>query len=62
MSKNAITHWDNVYRTKAPDGVSWYRPHLERSIDLIQRVDAICGQTLNTVRSLFHSQQRTRLT
>ena len=38
MSKNAITHWDTVYRTKAPNAVSWYRPHLERSIDLIQRV------------------------
>jgi 2-polyprenyl-3-methyl-5-hydroxy-6-metoxy-1,4-benzoquinol methylase len=38
MSKNVETHWDTVYRTKAPDAVSWYRPHLERSVDLIQRV------------------------
>jgi 2-polyprenyl-3-methyl-5-hydroxy-6-metoxy-1,4-benzoquinol methylase len=38
MSKNANTHWDTVYRTKAPDAVSWYRPHLETSIDLIERV------------------------
>jgi 2-polyprenyl-3-methyl-5-hydroxy-6-metoxy-1,4-benzoquinol methylase len=38
MSKDANTHWDTVYRTKAPDAVSWYRPHLETSIDLIQRV------------------------
>src|SRR4029434_4447916 len=37
-STNTNTHWDTVYRTKAPDAVSWYRPHLERSIDLIQRV------------------------
>ena len=30
-------HWDRVYREKAPDAVSWYRPHLERSIELIER-------------------------
>ena len=30
--------WDTVYRTKAPDAVSWYRPHLERSLELIQAV------------------------
>lgn len=30
-------HWDKVYRTKAPDAVSWYRAHLERSLALIAR-------------------------
>lgn len=25
-------HWEQVYETKAVDGVSWYRPHLDRSI------------------------------
>jgi SAM-dependent methyltransferase len=30
------SHWENVYRTKAPDAVSWYRPHLERSLELIK--------------------------
>lgn len=29
-------HWDQVYQTKAPDAVSWYRPHLERSLELIR--------------------------
>ncbi len=29
------THWDNVYKTKASDAVSWYRPHLEKSLELI---------------------------
>jgi SAM-dependent methyltransferase len=29
-------HWDRVYRTKRPDEVSWYRPHLEISLDLIR--------------------------
>jgi SAM-dependent methyltransferase len=28
-------HWDKVYRTKKEDEVSWYRPHLEISLDLI---------------------------
>jgi len=32
------TYWDTVYRTKAPDAVSWYRPHLERSLELIEAV------------------------
>jgi 2-polyprenyl-3-methyl-5-hydroxy-6-metoxy-1,4-benzoquinol methylase len=30
-------HWDTIYRTKAPDAVSWYRPHLETSLALIGR-------------------------
>lgn len=25
-------HWDSVYTAKAPDSVSWYRPHLDRSL------------------------------
>ncbi|WP_250478265.1 class I SAM-dependent methyltransferase [Caballeronia sp. INML1] len=28
-------HWEEVYRSKAPDAVSWYRPHLETSLRLI---------------------------
>jgi SAM-dependent methyltransferase len=31
------THWEKVYATKAPDQVSWYRPHLEVSLSLIER-------------------------
>jgi SAM-dependent methyltransferase len=31
-------HWETVYRTKAPDAVSWYAPHLETSIQLIERI------------------------
>jgi len=30
-------HWERVYRTKAADEVSWYAPHLERSMELIRR-------------------------
>lgn len=25
-------HWDEVYRTKSPDAVSWYRPRLQQSL------------------------------
>jgi SAM-dependent methyltransferase len=30
-------HWDKVYEEKVPTAVSWYRPHLERSLELIER-------------------------
>lgn len=30
-------HWDKVYSAKAPDQVSWYRPHLDTSLALIER-------------------------
>lgn len=30
-------HWEAVYREKATDDVSWYRPHLEKSVQLIQQ-------------------------
>lgn len=32
-------HWDAIYSSKAPDQVSWYRPHLEKSLALIERAD-----------------------
>lgn len=34
---DAESHWEKVYKTKAPDMVSWYQPHLERSLELITR-------------------------
>ncbi len=34
---NVETHWDKIYREKAPDAVSWYRPHLETSLALIEK-------------------------
>ena len=30
-------HWDTVYANKAPNAFSWYRPHLETSLALIDR-------------------------
>ena len=29
-------HWEGVYGQKTPDEVSWYRPHLERSLRFIE--------------------------
>jgi 2-polyprenyl-3-methyl-5-hydroxy-6-metoxy-1,4-benzoquinol methylase len=34
---NTQTHWEKIYTEKAPDAVSWYRPHLETSLELIGR-------------------------
>jgi SAM-dependent methyltransferase len=34
---NTQLHWENVYGTKAPNEVSWFRPHLERSLTFIER-------------------------
>jgi SAM-dependent methyltransferase len=31
-------HWENVYKTKAPNALSWYAPHLQTSFSLIERV------------------------
>lgn len=33
-------HWDKVYGEKASDAVSWYAPHLDKSLDLIERTAA----------------------
>jgi len=29
-------HWEKVYRTKQPNELSWYRPHLDVSLQLIE--------------------------
>jgi len=31
------THWEKIYKEKAPDDVSWYRAHLETSLALIEK-------------------------
>jgi ubiquinone/menaquinone biosynthesis C-methylase UbiE len=33
-------HWENVYERKRTDEVSWFRPHLDRSLELIARAPA----------------------
>lgn len=34
---NSQMHWDKIYTEKAQDAVSWYAPHLDTSLDLIER-------------------------
>jgi SAM-dependent methyltransferase len=43
---NPRQHWDTVYRTKAADKVSWYRPHLERSLAFVEAVAADRGAAI----------------
>lgn len=35
---NTHQHWETVYHTKDSAQVSWYAPHLETSLQLIQRL------------------------
>ncbi len=35
---DAQNHWEKIYTQKSPTAVSWYRPHLETSLELIERV------------------------
>jgi 2-polyprenyl-3-methyl-5-hydroxy-6-metoxy-1,4-benzoquinol methylase len=37
---DAKRHWESIYGKKAPEAVSWYRPHLETSLALIERAAA----------------------
>jgi ubiquinone/menaquinone biosynthesis C-methylase UbiE len=32
-----VAHWDSVYTSKQPDGVSWFQPHLDLSLQLLER-------------------------
>lgn len=51
---NTAEHWEKVYASKAPDTVSWYRPHLDVSMSFIERaaaspsasiIDVGCGES-----------------
>jgi SAM-dependent methyltransferase len=35
---DAQNHWEKIYAEKAPNAVSWFRPHLETSLELIERL------------------------
>jgi SAM-dependent methyltransferase len=37
IDMDAQVHWERIYAEKAPDQVSWYRPHLEASLALIEQ-------------------------
>jgi 2-polyprenyl-3-methyl-5-hydroxy-6-metoxy-1,4-benzoquinol methylase len=47
MNMDVRTHWQKIYSTKAPDQVSWYRPHLETSLALVAR--AACDHTASII-------------
>ena len=34
---NLEEHWERIYRTKRSQGVSWFRPHLDTSLELIEQ-------------------------
>ena len=34
---NDSAHWDAVYASKPPDQVSWFRPHLDGSLEYVRR-------------------------
>jgi 2-polyprenyl-3-methyl-5-hydroxy-6-metoxy-1,4-benzoquinol methylase len=40
------THWEKIYAEKAPNAVSWYRPHLESSLNLIGRLAPDLGASI----------------
>jgi ubiquinone/menaquinone biosynthesis C-methylase UbiE len=33
-----VDHWESVYRNKSFDSVSWYKPHLDESLRLIEEL------------------------
>jgi hypothetical protein len=33
---NSRNHWENIYRTKEPPDVSWFQPHQQKSLALIE--------------------------
>jgi 2-polyprenyl-3-methyl-5-hydroxy-6-metoxy-1,4-benzoquinol methylase len=39
-------HWETLYRKRAPEAVSWYRPHLETSLALIERAAGGCSASV----------------
>lgn len=32
-----VVHWDSVYTSKQPEAVSWFQPHLDLSLQLIEQ-------------------------
>src|SRR5688572_13680501 len=36
IEMNSAQHWEAVYQRKQPTEVSWYRPHLDVSLNLVR--------------------------
>jgi SAM-dependent methyltransferase len=47
QSMDTRAHWEQIYGSQPPDALSWYRPHLEQSLALIER--ATGGRTASIV-------------
>lgn len=43
---SSAAHWDRVFTRKAPNEVSWYRPHLDLSLELIQHYAPVRSATI----------------
>ena len=43
---DASEHWDHVYTHKRSDAVSWYQPHAERSLQLIEQAGIAQGAAI----------------
>jgi SAM-dependent methyltransferase len=39
-------HWEQVYRTRAPEQVSWYQPEARNSLELIRRAGPDCAAAI----------------
>ncbi len=37
IDTDSKAHWEGIYQRVAPEQVSWYRPHLETSLEMIER-------------------------
>src|SRR5579859_4475714 len=37
---SSAAHWESIYQAKGAERVSWYRPHLERSLEFIDGAGA----------------------
>ncbi len=45
-TSNRRTHWQDVYQTRESNAVSWYRPHLEISLELLDLAGLSAGTRL----------------
>ena len=45
-SNDRQTHWQKVYQTRPVDAVSWYRPHLDVSLELLDQAGLSVGSRL----------------
>ena len=43
---NTQNHWAQVYQSKAADAFSWFRPHLERSLSLIEKAASVRAMSI----------------